>query len=105
METFRLVPRTHTNALETARTERSLFLADTWIFCLLLCFVFAASRMEMLFPFNLQPTSPMDFVAVFKTYGAYIKNITDAIFKILQSKPGASIFKLGQCLRVKNVGI
>lgn len=47
----------------------------------------------------------MDFVAVFKTYGAYIKNIKDAIFKILQSKPGASIFKLGQGLRVKNVGI
>lgn len=47
----------------------------------------------------------MDFVAVLKTYGAYIKNIKDAIFKILQSKPGASIFKLGQGLRVKNVGI
>lgn len=28
METFRLVPCTHTNMLETARTEMSLFLAD-----------------------------------------------------------------------------
>lgn len=35
----------------------------------------------------------MDSVAVFKTYGAYIRNIKDAIFKILQSKPGACIFK------------
>lgn len=30
METFRLVPCTHTNVPETARTERSLFLADAW---------------------------------------------------------------------------
>lgn len=28
METFRLVPRTHMNMPETARTEKSLFLAD-----------------------------------------------------------------------------
>lgn len=47
----------------------------------------------------------MDFAAAFKTYGAYIKNIKDAIFKILQSKPGASSLKLGQCLKVENVGI
>lgn len=46
----------------------------------------------------------MDFVAVFKTYGACINNIKDAIFKILQSKPGASIFKLGQCLESEKCG-
>lgn len=57
METFRLVPHTHTNMPETARTERSLFLADAWR-----DFLFAAAFSvcgfpygNAFFPFNLHP--------------------------------------------------
>lgn len=47
--------RTRTRRRQPGQKGAYFWLMHGGIFCLLLCFVFVASRMEMLFPFNLHP--------------------------------------------------